>query len=84
MEEHITAEVVTPEDPLGLTDASVFPSLVEHIVLQVTFPRLIADGAVERVVRQVEFQDAPPHPQCGLTLRVHHLTCRYFRRAGRE
>src|SRR5690606_22898056 len=52
----VPAEVVLPEDDLGVTQATVLRPLRMHEVLQPALARLVADRTVERVVDQVELE----------------------------
>src|SRR5690606_24625035 len=83
--EDVAAEVVTPEDALRLLVTPVRAPLLMDVVLELALTRLIADRAVERMVEEVELEDAVPRGRGLRTLSVDHLAVGHRRHArGRE
>src|SRR5690606_7204247 len=83
--EDVAAEVVPAEDPLRLDRPSVLPPLGGHVVLELALARLVADRAVERVIDQVELEDALARLPRLRTLGQDRLAVRDLRDArGRE
>src|SRR5690606_27639570 len=56
--EDVAAEVVPAEDALLLQEPPVLGPFLRHVVLELALARLVADRAVQRVVDQVELEDA--------------------------
>ena len=69
----IGTEIFDGIETLGiLAVASAAASLLEDEVLQLAFARLIADGAVEGMINQQEFEDALTRAFRGRGLRLHN------------
>src|SRR5690606_33841433 len=83
--EDVAAEVVTAEDALRLDRAPVLAPLLRDVVLELALAGLVADRAVERVVDQVELEDAGASGLRLLALSVDHLPVGHLRDArGRQ
>ena len=59
------AEVLVAHRPLGLGEAAMVHAVGHRLILQIAFPALVADRAVQRMVGEQEFH----HPFAGL---AHH------------
>ena len=71
--EDIGSEILDGIEPLRvLTVACALAPFLEDEVLQLAFARLIADGAVEGMINQQEFEDALTRAFRGRGLRLHN------------